>query len=379
MLISGIYLTVLVGPTIPAPAPPLLMDAIRSVEVTHDDYGRSGFQISVALGRSGQLAVMDYPLLTSKLLEPFNRVVLVVTLGAQPTVLMDGVITHLQLMPSNEPGASSLVVTGEDISVQMDLTEKQVEREGLSNTMIVQQIIASYAQYGLVPMVIPAPVGAQGSSEPAPFQEGTDLDYLQQLAEPYDYVFYVIPGPLPGQGRGYWGPRIRPGAVQSALSINQGPTTNVDNLSFRYNALAPVTVSGAVQDRNSNQILAVLAETLDELVLSQSPALLSQRKVRQTLLGPTSGSTYTDALARAQARVDAASNQTVSADGQLNTLRYGGVLEARRLVGVRGAGQGYDGTYYVKSVTHSLRLGSYTQSFSLLRQGTGSTTPVVPP
>jgi hypothetical protein len=43
-------------------------------------------------------------------------------------------------------------------------------------------------------------------------------------------------------------------------------------------------------------------------------------------------------------------------------------------VGVRGAGDTYDGTYYVKSVTHALSLGSYKQSFTLQRQGTGAAT-----
>ena len=45
--------------------------------------------------------------------------------------------------------------------------------------------------------------------------------------------------------------------------------------------------------------------------------------------------------------------------------RYGGVLQARQLVGVRGAGPAFDGLYYVKSVTHKIKRGSYKQSFTL--------------
>ena len=59
------------------------------------------------------------------------------------------------------------------------------------------------------------------------------------------------------------------------------------------------------------------------------------------------------------------------ADGELDTVRYGHVLRARRLVGVRGAGLTYDGLYYVRRVTHTIERGSYTQSFALSREGTG--------
>jgi hypothetical protein len=48
------------------------------------------------------------------------------------------------------------------------------------------------------------------------------------------------------------------------------------------------------------------------------------------------------------------------------------------LVGVRGAGLAYDGLYYVNSVTHNLKRGSYKQNFALSRDGLISPTPVVP-
>ena len=38
----------------------------------------------------------------------------------------------------------------------------------------------------------------------------------------------------------------------------------------------------------------------------------------------------------------------------------------------------FDGLYYVKSVTHSIKRGEYKQSFSLARNGLLSTVPKVP-
>jgi hypothetical protein len=53
------------------------------------------------------------------------------------------------------------------------------------------------------------------------------------------------------------------------------------------------------------------------------------------------------------------------------------VLTARSLVGVRGAGLDYDGLYYVRSVTHTIQTGTWRQSFELVREGLGSTVPLV--
>jgi hypothetical protein len=71
-------------------------------------------------------------------------------------------------------------------------------------------------------------------------------------------------------------------------------------------------------------------------------------------------------------------SDAVSGTGSLDALRYGRVLKARQLVGVRGAGEAFDGLYYVKGVTHKIKRGEYKQSFSLTRNGLISTTPRVP-
>ena len=68
----------------------------------------------------------------------------------------------------------------------------------------------------------------------------------------------------------------------------------------------------------------------------------------------------------------------VAASGTLDVLRYGRVLRAWMLVGVRGAGRAYDGLYYVDTVTHNLKRGEYKQNFTLSRDGLISITPRVP-
>ena len=67
----------------------------------------------------------------------------------------------------------------------------------------------------------------------------------------------------------------------------------------------------------------------------------------------------------------------ITASGQLDVLRYGHIFKARQLAAVRGAGLMYDGKYYVKSVTHSIKRGEYKQSFTLARGGVGSSVTAV--
>lgn len=378
----GIHLTMMVGPSVPIPAPPLLSEALESVEVTHTDEGRSGFQIVFRVGRSTDAGdLLDYRLLSLPLLRPFSRVVLIVMAGVTLKVLMDGIITHQQLRPSNDPGGSRLTVTGEDVSVMMDLEEKSAEHPAQDETIIALKIIATYAQYGLIPTVIPpVMIDPPLPIERIPVQQETDLQYLMTMAQRHGYVFYVKPGPLPLTNTAYWGPPVRLGLPQKALSINMGPQTNVDSLDFAYDGLAPTLVSGSVQDRLTNTSMPV--QTFASLrlpPLASQPALLfNQPNVRTTQLR-YSGLNVMQAYARAQSITDASTDRVVTATGELDALRYGDVLWSRELVGVRGAGYQYDGFYYVKRVTHTIKQGEYKQNFTLAREGPGALTPVVRP
>jgi hypothetical protein len=370
-------LTLLVGPTVAVPAPPMLMDALDQVEVTRSDAGRSGFQLTFTAGRGGLTGLMDYPLLTLPLLKPFNRVILILTFNGVPRVLMDGIITHQQLVPSNDPGSSTLTITGEDVSVMMDLEEKSVEHPAQIDSVIALKLIAAYARFGLVPVVIPpAAIDVPLPVERTPVQQGTDLAYLSQLAERHGYVFYVTPGPAPFVNTAYWGPPKRVGVPQRALSINMGPESNVDSLSFRTNALQPTLTKGQIQDRKTNLTLPVRTFASTRVPLSTQPGWLVNKANLRSAQLRYSGLSINQAFGRAQATTDA-STDALTAEGQLDGLRYGGVLQPGGVVGVRGAGFAHDGLYYVKRVSHKLARDTYTQNFTLTRDGTGSQSPLV--
>ena len=365
---TGIYLTLWLGKASPRPAKRELAEALQSVEVTHSDQGRSGFQVSFQTSNKGIKGSED--------LKPFSRVILMVTINAVQEVLMDGIIAHQQLTPDGDPGSgsSNLTVTGEDVSIMMDLKEKAMPHPGQDEATIARSIISSYSQYGLIDGVVnPKTINRPSVNDWTPRQKGTDLELLKNLAERYAFDFYVIPGPKAKKNTAYWGPPKSEGTPQGVLNVNMGPNSNVETVNFRYNALAPVRIEGQVQDRETNQIKSVQATSSQRPELSREPALTSQSHVR-TRQFSQSGLTAREALARAQAMTDNSVDDVVTAEGVLNTLRYGDLLKPRLPVNLRGAGHGYDGTWYVKRVTHSIQRGDYKQRFVLSREGMGPKT-----
>jgi hypothetical protein len=409
----GIHLTLLIGTKTPAPAPADLTEALVGVTVSHNAEGRSGFSLTFQVGRSGPLDMLDYPFLRSPLLRAFNRVILVLRFDVRPRVLMDGIITSVQLSPSNEPGASTLTVMGEDVSVMLGRMQLAAPWPSMTDDEVVLSILAKYPDFGFIPSVLP-PVypNAKSPTEQITVQTETDLDYVNSLAARSSYVFYVDPGPSPGSNYAYWGPpRVPPpyraGLIQKSITFNAGPESNAESLSTTYNALSATLVAGVIQDAQSNQTLPIITTPLGMRVpLSSMPALAADAaNVRVTTTPSTperlrqlldndpegresarraegravTGVDYAEALARAQATTDASTDNVVTVQGELDALQYGSILQSRALVGVRGVGFSYGGNYFVKSVTHDIKRGQYKQSFTLAREGTGSLTTTVAP
>jgi hypothetical protein len=378
MSLLGVRLTLLIGPTVAVPAPPPLIQAVHEVEVTHRDDGQSGFSITFNIGRAGPSALMDYALASNPLLRPFNRVIVMVTFNATPHVLMDGIISRQELAQGTEPGTSTLTIKGEDVSVMMDREEFSKEHPAQNEMLIAGKLILGYAQYGLIPVVIPPmSFDVPLPIERIPVQQGTDLEYLRKLAEVHGYVFYVTPGPVPFTNYAYWGPPIRVGLPQRAITVNMGPETNAKLDEAAKDGLGTASVDGQVQDAQTGQKIPVRTFGSLRVPLASMPSwLVDAQNVRKQKLR-TSGTNAVQAMAEAQGAMEATTD-VVKLAGELDAGSYGGVLQARALVGVRGAGFSYDGFYYVRKVSHKITLGHYTQKFELAREGLGSTTPMVP-
>jgi hypothetical protein len=339
-----------------------IMDALLDVDVTNNDRERDGFQMTFSLSRTQK--TQEQILLKSGLLDPPSRVCIIVIIQGKSQVLINGVITKHQVIPSQQPGQSRLVVTGEDTGCDLDRKERNDTYPNQADSSIVETILGHY--HGFNPEIT-ATSPTPSDKDRVPSQHHTDLAYIRQLAGQHSFVFFTEPTSSPGISTAYWGPRERKIPVQPSLTINMGSATNLEQLSFDFNALAPVTPEAHVIDPKKQSTVAVPASESETSQLSNKPA----ETLRKTLLRDTAKLDTELARQRAQ-QARSASTDAVTAHGELDVTLYGQVLRSRRKVDVRGVGQSYDGTYYVTQVTHRIKRGEYKQSFTLTREGRGS-------
>lgn len=375
-MLDGIHLTLLIGPAVPVPAPPAVLDALEAIQVNSGS-DRSGFQLTFQVGKN---SLLQTTLLPAGYVDPIvTRVIIIATVRGIPNVLADGVITRHEISPSSDPGKSTLTVTGEDLSLYMDLVEMPFMRFPAQPIIArVYAILAKYAAFGIAPIAIPPIVpDIPNPLEEMPHQTGTDREYLKELASSVGYVFYVEPGPLPGGNIAYFGPDVRIPAPQPSLNVNMDAHTNVESLSFSLDGTAKKIVVMTVMDPISRRTpIPIPIPNISVLRPPMGVRLTPPAKVE--FPGYIAHLNPSDAANLAISIVLGAQD-AITGSGSLDVLRYGNVLCARMMVGVRGAGLTYDGLYYVNSVTHDIKRGQYKQNFNLSRDGLISNTPVVPP
>ena len=371
---KGIYMTLMVGPVVPIPVPKPVLDALTSVTVTTAAGTPSGFQLTFTLNNRSPLHTL---FLIAGAQTPLLRVIIVVTINGSPNVLMDGVMTNQQVSPGSKPGESTLTITGEDLTKVMSLIDfSGIPYPAMPPEARVALIIAKYAAFGMIPLVIPSlftdfPIPV----ERIPIHQGKDLEYIQQLAAEVGYVFYIDPGPVPGTNVAYWGPEIKVGVPQPALNYDMDAMTNVESLSFNFDGANTILPIVLIHNSLTKVPIPIPIPNLNPL---QPPLGLIPAPITNfTVLKETAKLSPMAAIGVGLA-VAARSADAVSGNGTLDAVRYGRLLKARQLVGVRGVGTAFDGLYYVKSVTTTLKQGELKQSFQLTRNGLVSITPKVP-
>jgi hypothetical protein len=370
----------MIGAVVPLTVPRPVLDALAEVEVKVEDVGQSGFKLTFSIDKQSPLQILF--LLSGGVPLLFMRVVIVATVNGTSNVLMDGVITENHIAPGDKGSNSTLTLMGKDLTVLMDQSILSgFPFPALPAEGRVGVILLKYSVLGVIPVVIPSVLlFVPLPIDQIPSQQGTDLQYIRFLADQAGYVFYIDPGPVPGASKAYWGPQVKVGPVQPALSADMDAYTNVESLNFSFDqeknkiplvyvynsdtgASTPVPLPPITPLNPPLGLIPPLPTNLTPPDLSPLRDDLAKRPVPQAIMM---------GLAAAAQNAEA-----VTCEGSLDVTRYGGILKARQLVGVRGAGPAFDGLYYVKSVTHKIKRGEYKQDFTLTRNGLVSTVPTV--
>ena len=409
----SIELSLNIGADPPDAATPEVIRALQAVEVTRANSVPAGFQLTFRAARydplydadEGEDSKAEWPLLKDDTLAPFNRVQVIVTIDdGAPQVLMDGFVTRQEVNVGEE--GSTIVLTGEDVSVKMDLFEISAEYQELTTSAVVRQILGKYSSLGITPEVT-APDGESAPTDYVPQQNCTDRFYVQLLAAQNGFEFYLEPGDSAGQNTAYWGPPVANQSPlpdsQPALISQMENRDNVRSLSLSYDALAPTLAYGQVLDLSKDPAesaaVAIGSATQEPGLstdgaipatpagsgLAQDPATFSSDLKNLAVRGRLAnypGYPLADATRLAQAKTDRSTTGVVTIEGELDAARYGQILAAPGLVDVLGIGDKYGGTFAVSEVTHSLKYEDdrwqYLQKFVLTRGGLGYKTPPAP-
>ncbi|CAB3803387.1 hypothetical protein LMG28688_05776 [Paraburkholderia caffeinitolerans] len=372
----GFYLTLMMGGFNASPVPEPVIEALQEVSVSSTVGAQAGFQLKFSLGKNSLVRQMH----DAGKFDPRQRVVIAVTVNGATEVLMDGIITRQDLAPSSAAGKSTLSITGLDLTALMDFIDLTgIPYPALPNFVIVEAILAKYAVLGVTPLALPASIPTfENPLERFIKQQGSDYRFVTTLAKNDGAVFYLDPGPTPGKSLAYWGPDLSKlfGGPQPALSINLDASTNLDSISFSYDGTLATQYLVTIIEPITKIPIPIPVPNID--LLKAPLAAHAPTPLRSVQLKPVANESPAGAalagLASQFQTVDA-----ISANGSLDVLRFGHVFKARQLAAVRGAGNYYDGKYYVKSVSHSIKRGEYKQSFTLSRGGTGSSVSSVSP
>jgi hypothetical protein len=373
-MLSGVQLSLKIGPVPLTPPHEVAQSLVHAKVEEGSGDAQGGFELTFELPVRSPLRTLF--LLSGGGSLPLMRVVLVVTINGTAQSIIDGVTTNVETQPG-EGGVSRLVVKGKDLSALMDVIEiPGLPFPAMPPSVRVLLILAKYAALGVIPMVIPSILDIPPLPlQQIPAQRGSDYAYVKKLAAQVGYVFYLEPGPAPGTSKAYWGPEIRVGEPQPALTANMDAQTNVDQLSFNFDKEKKKTPIVFFQEPFSKAPIGIPIP--DVTPLNPPLGLVPPLPPNIVKLDNTAHLSAPEALMAGIAYAGQNSD-SVFGSGRLDIAKYGRLLRSRKLVGVRGAGLPFDGLYYVKSVTHEIERGSYKQGFSLARNALVSTFPTVP-
>lgn len=320
------------------------------------DMLRLVFNIAVKEDGSG------WRVLDDAVFSPLTHLQLQITVGNNdPVTVIDAYVVETQTAFTNNPGESTLTVTAMDAGVLMSRREVVRTWAGMSDSDIAGTI---FNDYGLSSEVETTDVTYEEDNTLI-VQRGTDMQFLQLLAQRHGFDVYIDVDPASGSLTGHFGPVRLDGEPQGLLTIHMGQSSNLNFLNVRWDMLRPTAVQVDNIDFDSGENQTGSAASSD-LTLLGGQDLFKSTTPRMSRVLPSGAAIEAELLSIAQGLCNR-SSLAVVAEGEVDTRNFGAVLRAKRTVTVRGAGELYSGIYLVERVLHAFIEGEYTQSFTLRR------------
>jgi phage protein D len=352
-----------------APVPAAVLSAVKQIEV--EDHASMADMMRLRLATAVRSDGSGWTVLDDTIFTRLAKLRLSVAVGSAPLApLLEAYVVEVNTTFASDPGGSEIVVTAMDPTVLMHLEEKVRSWPDMADSDVALAIFSD-AGYRFSAVVEPTGLSRQENDHTL-VQRGTDIQFLQKLAQRNGYECYVEIN-SDGEVVGHFHPPKPEGAPQGTLTVNSGSATNVDKFRARYDMLGPAVAQGATIDADSGSTQpgdATEAAHTSGMGAEVTTAADRPRKVLLSGLGMTQSA---EVQRYAQAVVDR-SSWSIHAEGELSTVGYGAVLHAKQPVMVRGVGQQFSGRYYVERVLHTITGdGAWTQKFTLHRNAIGLT------
>lgn len=350
-----------------APLPAPFVQALKQIEVETAVGQASVLRLHFELSRNswGDLDVVAFDLF-----RPLVPLTIRVSAGlGLPQVLINAYVRDARLEASNTPGASRLEVVALDALGSIMAHIQQPFTWPNSPDSVVAAAI--FGRYAIVPTVFPTPP-MRTNLDTTTNQRDYDATYLFQLARRNNYELYIQPDPLVGRDFGHFHPPLINVPPQGVLSIDFGTQTNLNSFQVSNDMLAPTAVTAVSSDPRTRAPIPAIAMASVEPPMGLEPAL--NRILPPPIERPAGTDAASPAEMQAQALARASrSSRAISANGEIDGLKYNRPLLVGLPVLVRGPGRQHSGLYYVNSVTHRITRDDYTQSFSAWRNAVGLT------
>jgi phage protein D len=348
------------------PAPAELIDVIQRLEV--EDHADMADMVRLTVAIAIRDGCGSWNVVDENTFQRLTKLRISVNVGSGKTEpLIEAYVIETSADFANQPGKSVLNVVAMEPTVKMNLKETVRPWPNMADSDIADQIFGDY-KFGTD---IDPTQPTRDETDHTEMQRGTDIQFLQFLAQRNGYECYVELNPQSGVVEGHFHKPKLQQSPQGVLSVNMGNATNVNSFKPSFDMLKPATAKAANVDIHSHEKQSTDSDSNEEKSLG-STSTVSGQDQRQVLMSGT-GLTDTGELRTAsQAEVDR-SAFAITAEGEVNTVAYGDVLRAKRPVLVRGAGRQFSGIYYVERVTHTFTGDGYTQHFSLRRNATDLT------
>jgi phage protein D len=347
------------------PAAPDILSAIQQIEV--EDHADMADMLRLRLAIGIREGCCDWSIIDDSVFGRLATLRVLVTVGSSVEPLIEARVIETSADFSNQPGSSVLNVVAMDPTVCMNLEEKVRPWPNMADSDIATSIFGDYDFAPRVEQTQPTRQDVESTT----IQRGTDIQFLRELARRNGYECYVEMNPSTGIVEGHFHPPQPDQEPQGVLSVNMGEATNVNTFNARNEMLRPTTAQVTGLDEMSQSDQPAQAESSSLPGLGRESALGGDRP-RRVLLSQTGLSQTGELQSLAQAVADR-SAWAITAEGELNTVAYGGILRAKRPVNVQGAGNQFGGTYYVEMVSHTFSGDGYTQRFTLRRNALGLT------